>query len=73
MRIKLLVSVLGHVLLHATSFIYIRPIAYQKYSPLQLVFAHELNIFHLYCIFANITLATHKNETLKTTWYLYWF
>ena len=47
MRIKLSISVWGHTILHAASLIRIRPSAYHKYSPLQLVFGQEPNISHL--------------------------
>ena len=47
MRTKLPISVWGHAILHAASLIRIRPSAYHKYSPLQLAFGQEPNIFHL--------------------------
>ena len=47
MRTKLPISVWGHAILHAASLIHIRPSAYHKYSPLQLAFGQEPNIFHL--------------------------
>ena len=47
MRTKLLISVWGHAVLHAAALIRIRPSAYHEYSPLQLAFGQELNIFHL--------------------------
>jgi hypothetical protein len=47
MRIKLIVSVWGHAILHAPTLIYIKPTSYHKFSPLQLVFDHEPNIFHI--------------------------
>ena len=45
MKSKLLTSVWGHAILHATSLVRIRPSAYHKYSPLQLVFGIPPNIF----------------------------
>jgi hypothetical protein len=47
MRTKLLISAWEHVVLHATTVIRIRPTAYHKCSPLQLVFGNESNISHL--------------------------
>ena len=47
MRTKLPISVWGHAILYAASLIRIRPSAYHKYSPLQLAFGQEPNIFHL--------------------------
>ena len=47
MRTKLPISVWDHAILHAASLIRIRPSAYHKYSPLQLAFGKEPNIFHL--------------------------
>ena len=47
MRTKLPVSVWGHAILHAASLIRLRPSAYHKFSPLQLVFGKEPNISHL--------------------------
>ena len=47
MRTKLSISIWDHVILHAAALIRIRPSAYHEYSPLQLAFGQELNIFHL--------------------------
>ena len=47
MRTKLPISVWGHAILHAAALILIRPSAYHEYSPLQLAFGQEPNIFHL--------------------------
>ena len=47
MRTKLPISVWGHAILHAALLIRIRPNAYHKYSPLQMTFGQEPNIFHL--------------------------
>jgi len=47
MRTKLPIYVWGHVILHVATLICIRPTSYHKFSPLQLVFDHEPNIFHL--------------------------
>ena len=58
MRTKLLISVWGHVILHVTSLIRIRPSAYHKYSPLQLAFSQEPNIFYLR-IFWLCNICTH--------------
>jgi hypothetical protein len=46
MKTKLPVSGWGHAILHATSLACIRPTAYHKYSPLQLVLGQQPNIFH---------------------------
>jgi transposase InsO family protein len=46
MKTKLPISVWGHAILHAASLVRIRPTAYHKYSPLQLVFGQQPNIFH---------------------------
>ena len=48
MRTKLPVSVWGHAILHVASLIWIRPTAYNKYSPLQLAFGQPPNISHLW-------------------------
>ena len=45
-KTKLLVFAWGHAILHAGSLACIRPTAYHKYSPLQLVLGQQLNIFH---------------------------
>ena len=50
MKSKLLVFAWGHSILHAASLVCIRPIAYHKFSPLQLVLGQQPNIFHL-CTF----------------------
>ena len=50
MKTKLPISAWGHVTLHVASLVRIRPTAYHKYSPLQLVFGQQPNIFH-FCIF----------------------
>ncbi|KAM2617327.1 hypothetical protein TB1_033741 [Malus domestica] len=47
MKTKLLVSAWGHVILHATSLVRLRPIANHQYSSIQLVFGHQPNISHL--------------------------
>ena len=44
---KLLDSSRGHVILQAASLVRIRPTAYHKFSPLQLVLGQQPNIFHL--------------------------
>jgi len=46
-RTKLPISIWGHAILHAAALIRIRPSVYHEYSPLQLAFSHEPNIFHL--------------------------
>ena len=46
MKTKLPISAWGHAILHAASLVRIRPTAYHKYSPLQLVFGQLPNIFH---------------------------
>ena len=46
MKTKLPISAWGHAILHAASLVRIRPTAYHKYSPLQLIFGHQPNIFH---------------------------
>ena len=48
MKSKLLVSTWGHAILHVASLVRIRPIAYHKLSPLQLVLGQQPNIFHLH-------------------------
>ena len=45
-KTKLLVFAWGHAILHAGSLACIRPTAYHKYSPLQLVLGQQSNIFH---------------------------
>jgi hypothetical protein len=47
MKTKLPVFAWGHAILHVASLVRIKPIAYHKYSPLQLVFCQQPNIFHL--------------------------
>ena len=47
MKSKLPVSAWGHAILHAASLVRIRPTAYHKFSPLQLVLGQQPNIFHL--------------------------
>ena len=47
MRIKLSIFVWSHVILHVAVLIRIKPTAYHEYSPLQLAFGKEQNIFHL--------------------------
>ena len=47
MRSKLPSSAWGHAIVHAASLIRLRPSAYHKYSPLQLVSGREPNISHL--------------------------
>ena len=47
MKSKLPVSTWGYDILHAASLVRIRPTAYHKFSPLQLVLGQQPNIFHL--------------------------
>ena len=47
MKSKLLIPSWGHVILHTTTLIRIRPTSYHKFSPNQLVHGQEPNIFHL--------------------------
>ena len=47
MKSKLPSSAWGYAILHAASLIRLRPTAYHKYSPMQLVAGHEPNISHL--------------------------
>ena len=47
MKTKLPISAWGHAILHAASLVHIRPTAYHKYSPLQLVLGQQPNIFHM--------------------------
>lgn len=47
MRSKLPSSAWGHAILHAAALIRLRPTAYHKFSPLQLVNGREPNISHL--------------------------
>jgi hypothetical protein len=46
MKTKLPISAWGHATLHVVSLVRIRPTVYQKYSPLQLVFGQQPNIFY---------------------------
>jgi hypothetical protein len=46
MKTKLPIFAWGHAILHAALLVRIRPTAYHKYSPLQLVFGQQPNIFH---------------------------
>ena len=48
MKSKLPVSAWGHAILHAASLVRIRPTAYHKFSPLQLVLGQQPNIIHLH-------------------------
>ena len=48
MKSKLPVSAWGHAILHAASLVCIKPTAYHKFSPLQLVLGQQPNIFHLH-------------------------
>ena len=47
MRTKLSISIWGYVILQSAALILIKPSAYDEYSPLQLAFGQESNIFHL--------------------------
>ncbi|TQD68909.1 hypothetical protein C1H46_045558 [Malus baccata] len=47
MKTKLPVSAWGHVILHATSLVRLKPIANHQYSSVQLVFGQQPNISHL--------------------------
>ena len=47
MKTKLPISAWGHVILHAASLVRIKPTAYHKYSPLQLVFWSITKYFSL--------------------------
>ena len=47
MKTKLPSSIWGHAILHAAALIRIRPTAYHKYSPLQLVSGREPDISYL--------------------------
>ena len=47
-KTKLPISAWGHAILYATSLVRIRPTAYHKYSPLQLIFGQQPNIFHFH-------------------------
>ena len=46
MKTKLPISAWGHATLHVVSLVHIRPTVYHKYSPLQLFFGQQPNIFH---------------------------
>jgi hypothetical protein len=46
MKIKLHVSAWRHEILHVASLVWIKPITYQSYSPLQLAFGQPPNIFY---------------------------
>ena len=46
MRLKLPISVWGHVILHVTTLVRIRPTSYHKFSLLQLAYGQEPNISH---------------------------
>ena len=46
MKSKLPASAWGHAIIHAASLVRVRPSSYQKFSPLQLVFDQQPNIFH---------------------------
>ena len=46
-RTKLSVCMWGHAILHAAALVCIRPTNYHEFSPLQLAFGQEPNIFHL--------------------------
>ena len=48
MRTQLPTSAWGHAILHAAALIRLRPTAYHKYSPLQLVLGSRPNISHLH-------------------------
>ena len=48
MKSKLPVFALGHAILHVASLVRIRPTAYHKFLPLQLVLGQQPNIFHLH-------------------------
>lgn len=60
MKTKLPNSAWGYVILHVTTLILIKPIAYRKYSTLQLTFGKKPNISHFrtfrYSIYVLITL-----------------
>ena len=47
MKSKFPSSAWAYAILHAASLIRLRPTAYHKYSPMQLVAGHEPNISHL--------------------------
>ena len=46
LKTKLPVFSWGHAILHVASLVRIRPTAYHKYSPFQLVLGQQPNIFH---------------------------
>ena len=48
MKSKLPISAWGHAILHDASLVRIRPTAYHKFSPLQLVLGQQPNIIHLH-------------------------
>jgi len=64
MKSKLLTSVWGHVILHATSLVRIRQNIYHKYSPLQLVFGIPPNIF-LQQTFSHVVYVPIIDKRLK--------
>ena len=59
MKTKLPVSTWGHAILHSASLVRIRPTAYHKYSPLQLVLGQQSNIFHfqIFCCAVYVPIA----------------
>ena len=59
MKTKLPISIWGHAELHVAALIHIRSSAYHEYSPLQLAFGQEPNIFHLkiFCCAVYIPIA----------------
>ena len=65
MRAQLPTSAWGHAILHATALVYLRPTAYHKYSPFQLVLGSQHNISHL-CIFGYSVqvpiLSSHRSK-----------
>ena len=63
LRTELPTSACGHAILHAAALIWIRPTAYNSYSPQQLVTGKELDISYIrifgYAVYVPIAQPNH--------------
>ena len=57
-RTKLLIAALGHAIFHAAMLVYLRPVATQPYSALQLVtrYKHDISHLRIFCCAAYVLI-----------------
>ncbi|KAL9145550.1 hypothetical protein ABFS82_13G051200 [Erythranthe guttata] len=77
MRSKLTSATWGHAVLHASTLIKLRPIAYHMHSPMQLSLGFELDISHLRTFGCSVQVLIPSPKRSKMgpptpTWHMPW-